>query len=1288
MRRMKTVWKAALMKAVFTLAVCTFAIQSVWADSGKVQGWYYPSNKPQAEFPGEGSASAPFMISCAQDLANLAWLVNNGTTFEGKYFRLTTDIKLNELKFDADGNVVRDEASSEWVPIGEYGTFWNSYFKGVFDGNGHKIEGLNINVSKYDYGGLFGCVDNAIIRNLTIDKSYLYSESYKVRRKGTCAYGMLVGYFSKSQLKNCHITNSVINAYKLEDVSPEYFGGLVGQGTGNGMTLTSCSFDNGKICVHMSQHTIHVGGMMGEGAATYNNCKVNATIDCEFLGGYNDKVTNYNFFSGFCYEAENITNCTNNVSIKLHKESDKNDRNIKQQIYANSLCYTAKDISQTSSFSQISLEGSMRFNRACLGNVIEASSVSDCAFYTKFDCSKYYTSSYPGIYSYPIGGKDIDLGWKYVKKATNVAILNDNTLLKSTSDHIKCYVCDPCTKGDDENLFIMDSVEKIKQDFVFSSLNKSSSQSVRWGKIDGDGEYAGCPLPVACGGKTDANILMGDGTRANPYLIGTPNDLSRFATAINMGTLLSENTYFQLSADIDMSASEAIDEIGNSTNSPFLGTFDGNGHVISNISYKGAALFGYLYGTVENLAVVGIKNGGSIEDINKNGYFGGIAKRLGSRDPNYTGTIENCYVGGEINVNIPAMSESKYNTPSADVGGLCSGVARGNIKNSYFKGHITLSDKNNCSMSLGGITGSCWDLYILSSYASFGVSGNNTNLTVHGITGFRLSQGKYEEHNCYSVCDQVSGSGYQDQDGYITKNDKEIYKKIENDNWLNGVYRPILKNARHYEVTAADGSDTKAYYDAIPMLDNKNTNNDIYHYALKEGDETDQLLWSMPNLAIYNAADQSDYILNCTLDPSQPFGYTKKGDVEAVKANMHYPLALTSGQNYYMLCLPGAVTLDALPESSKLYIAGKVNQDNKYMNVVEADSVPAGVPFIAWIPTAFTQKNTSLDIVMRSQLAVEPVKTISYATGETQELDLAGTYKEVKESGACTEIKKNTEGNYDYLASTAEEQSIKPFTSYLKSDSDVKLLDYPLLSETAKGIDKVLEMYDNKEEDVILERQLRKDAWNTICLPFDMSKADMRFLFGYYFQLEELSDVVSTDDGGCQIQFTPAYDGIKAGKCYLIKPSKDFSVGKIEKCTISNKLNNSERTITLTDGASATIALCGTFSSRYLGNDKYAGMEDGAEEYFLQGNKIYHAVKGHNIVMNGFRFYITANEAAAQALSRAIVVHGDGTTTSLRMIEADNQAGSERIYDLQGVEHDANHLQRGVYIKGGHKYVK
>ena len=95
-----------------------------------------------ASLKGEGTASSPYLVESAEDLKYIQVQVAAGTTFEGKYFKQTADIDLN---------------NKEWAPIGERTA---KPFIGLYDGNGFKIVNF-YQTFNYRFGGLFAYMTTA-----------------------------------------------------------------------------------------------------------------------------------------------------------------------------------------------------------------------------------------------------------------------------------------------------------------------------------------------------------------------------------------------------------------------------------------------------------------------------------------------------------------------------------------------------------------------------------------------------------------------------------------------------------------------------------------------------------------------------------------------------------------------------------------------------------------------------------------------------------------------------------------------------------------------------------------------------------------------------------------------------------------------------------------------------------------------------------------------------------------------------------------------------------------------
>jgi endoglucanase len=139
---------------------------------------------------------------------NLAWFatnVNKGNL--GYNAILTEDI------------VVCDDLEStescEWTPIGVDENTDTLGFKGIFDGNGHKVSGIYIPAKKYGRSGFFGVMSAfSVVKNLTIENS-----SIQGLLKSYSQTGGLVGVFNGDSIINCEFHGTVKDSI---------VGGLVG----------------------------------------------------------------------------------------------------------------------------------------------------------------------------------------------------------------------------------------------------------------------------------------------------------------------------------------------------------------------------------------------------------------------------------------------------------------------------------------------------------------------------------------------------------------------------------------------------------------------------------------------------------------------------------------------------------------------------------------------------------------------------------------------------------------------------------------------------------------------------------------------------------------------------------------------------------------------------------------------------------------------------------------------------------------------------------------------------
>ena len=246
---------------------------------------------------GDGSDSSPWFIKTEEDLRNIGTKHSNGEliwTLENSY-KLYNDIELTE----------------NWTPIAGYKTITDGlsepqpvlqYFKGKFDGNGHTIRNLVVEGDYYT-AGLFGAIgDFGEISNLTIENSKLEGYFYYA--------GFVAGIDNGTNIERVFVKNStiILNERTTLELLPLSYGGNMDTNQVGGLvgltqaqtkeggevysSFTLCSFD-GNITVaneNVGNTQYVVGGLLGYdlGAEIINNYTNVAFILSESLASVTD----------------------------------------------------------------------------------------------------------------------------------------------------------------------------------------------------------------------------------------------------------------------------------------------------------------------------------------------------------------------------------------------------------------------------------------------------------------------------------------------------------------------------------------------------------------------------------------------------------------------------------------------------------------------------------------------------------------------------------------------------------------------------------------------------------------------------------------------------------------------------------------------------------------------------------------------------------------------------------------------------------------------------------------
>lgn len=197
-----------------------------------------------------GTAENPYLISTAKELEAFRDKVNAGeNTICAK---LTSDITLSDT----------------WTPFAAKNGYVASAFAGTFDGDNHKITGLNIDATAANQG-LFGIINGGTVKNLTVTGNISSTKSY---------IGGIVGKMQAGCVENCAYFGTV----KISATSG-YVGGIVGGSEGTG-SITAC--------VNKSEVSggANAGGIVGNAKYlsiknSYNTGKVSGNTRTGGIGG-------------------------------------------------------------------------------------------------------------------------------------------------------------------------------------------------------------------------------------------------------------------------------------------------------------------------------------------------------------------------------------------------------------------------------------------------------------------------------------------------------------------------------------------------------------------------------------------------------------------------------------------------------------------------------------------------------------------------------------------------------------------------------------------------------------------------------------------------------------------------------------------------------------------------------------------------------------------------------------------------------------------------------------------
>ena len=236
----------------------------------------------------------------AVNATTLRWMdkkIAAGETFEGKTFKMIENVDLK---------------NKQWSPIGG-----KNSFSGIFDGNGKTISNLKYYFDGDEYFvGLFGCVDNATVKNLTIT-----NVDIKLTGDETWGHiGAVAGWAEgTSSFENITVNGDVMIEGEMTQNGSQRIGGVVGGNQGGNLTFSNVNV-NASAGSYVKGY-MQVGGLAGQlqGKASFVDCSSNIDVYAQqaFAGG----------IIGLAAGENPLTNChtTGNWSVVAGRAGNVND---------------------------------------------------------------------------------------------------------------------------------------------------------------------------------------------------------------------------------------------------------------------------------------------------------------------------------------------------------------------------------------------------------------------------------------------------------------------------------------------------------------------------------------------------------------------------------------------------------------------------------------------------------------------------------------------------------------------------------------------------------------------------------------------------------------------------------------------------------------------------------------------------------------------------------------------------------------------------------------------------
>lgn len=583
--------------------------------------------------------------------------LNSVTQFPSMSFKLTADLDMTGIPFSG--------LCSSASP-----------FTGTFDGNGYVIKGLSYNNTATSTLALINATNGATIKNLGIEQANIIGKN---------DIAAIVGTMNGGTMEACYVGNSYIEGNDhVASLAGKIYGGAVIHDCYSNATIFSRSTQAGGL-----------GGVILDANSKVSKCyfsgKVATPTSNERPGGIVALIDNNNGIT--------IEYCVNLASSIIGKSNCRIIQNGGQTTYTLTSNYSiSTTIMNPNGAVASTSDSNVATDKLHGANLPSDEDALSSTFYETIQGWD-FTNTWAML---PTGGYPV-LKWQTTPQAVTVFSADNGALTSTGSVDLNKLVV---TNNAKNAITLTPNNGNVTIDANNVLTMNSAVSSVE-------------TVTINIAAKSDFNLTSGSPTSFTVSLVpddADPIEISTVAELAIVEAFPAKN--YKLMADLDMTG-VTFDGLC-SVDNPFTGIFDGNGHVISNVTntkwaaqkakVKGTGLFNATKGaTIKKLGVesalitgidqnvggiIGQMQGGLIEECyvansQLNGYdhvgslVGGVNDNSGAG-----ATVRNCYGNASV-----------YST-NYQAGGLTGTIMKGLVEKCYFTG--TVKDAGDRAIGLAG----------------------------------------------------------------------------------------------------------------------------------------------------------------------------------------------------------------------------------------------------------------------------------------------------------------------------------------------------------------------------------------------------------------------------------------------------------------------------------------------------------------------------------------------------------------------------------------------------------